>query len=227
MKIRHIASIFLAAAALSMQAGTNFDFSSRKAVIKSLETAEATLGNPSSPEHNEAAYLEVLQKATGSSFLDENDKLRPQLLLENALKNKIGAKATDIEYVLPDGTQKNVLDGNEKYTLIYFNDPDCEACAMVKERLDTCSILRNLAENGTLKVIGIYTMDNEKAWKEMHFPDYIENGWDKNQMIDSEETYVLPTMPLFYLLDFDKNVLLKNEPSLNNVLDYLSRESNK
>ena len=78
-----------------------------------------------------------------------------------------------------------------------------------------------------LEIVGIYTLDNEQAWKSTNFPTYIINGWNKNQDIEQNETYSLPTLPLFYLLDSYKKVLLKGEASLNRVLRYLHNDTTK
>ncbi|MBQ5465799.1 MAG: hypothetical protein IIT60_00970, partial [Muribaculaceae bacterium] len=43
------------------------------------------------------------------------------------------------------------------------------------------------------------------------------------QAIDGEGLYDLPSIPLFYLLNRDKRVLMKNEASLNRVLHALER----
>ena len=67
-------------------------------------------------------------------------------------------------------------------------------------------------------MVGIYTLDNVEEWKLEPFPDYIINGWDFEQKVEGEQTYDLMTLPMFYLLDREKRVILKNEASLNRVL---------
>ena len=93
--------------------------------------------------------------------------------------------------------------------------------------MDTCTFLRRMVATKQLEIVGIYTLDNEAQWRATTFPDFIINGWNKNQDIANHDTYLLPTLPLFYLLDSDKKVLLKNETSLNKVLNYLDMESSK
>ena len=202
-------------------------FSSRSAALQALKQAEATWGNPLSPKHDEVKYVDILKAVCANEELSESDKLRPQLLLTDALKNQIGSQAADIEYVTADGSSHHLLDTTAPLLLIYFNDPECEACEAVKSRLDTCATLKNMVAEKRIEIIGIYTLDNEEAWKSAKFPSYMVNGWNSNQDIETNETYTLPTMPLFYLLDADKKVLLKAEASLNKVLHYLTSESTK
>lgn len=226
MRKSHIFSIVatLCATYCMAQSAT---FPSRSAALQVLKQAEATWGNPLSPEHDEVKYVEILKSVCNSNELSEQDKLRPKLLLNDAMKNHIGSQAADIEYVTTDGTTHRLLDSDAPLLLIYFNDPECEACEAVKSRLDTCATLKNMVQEKNLDIVGIYTLDNEDAWKSATFPSYIVNGWNRHQDIDTHETYTLPTIPLFYLLDSDKKVLIKAEASLNRVLQFLLNDSNK
>ena len=172
-------------------------------------------------------YVDLLKAICLSDVLSENDKFRAQLLLEQAIKNHVGEKAADIVYVTPDDSTHHLHESKAPRVMVFFNDPDCESCAIVKQRMDTCTFLRRMVAAKQLEIVGIYTLDNEAQWRATTFPDFIINGWNKNQDIANHDTYLLPTLPLFYLLDSDKKVLLKNEASLNKVLNYLHMESSK
>ena len=207
MNKRHIFAI-IAAFCIANSHAQVCAFTDRKAVLQALEQAEDTFGNPQSTAHDEAKYVEVLRAVCDSELLSETDKMRPKLLLADALKNQIGTQATDIEYVTTDGSAHHIYDSTAPLTLIYFNDPDCESCEKVKNRLNTCTILKSMVAEKRLEIVGIYTLDDE-------------------QNIEQNETYSLPTLPLFYLLDSDKKVLLKGEASLNRVLRYLHNDTTK
>ena len=209
--------------AAASDAVSALDFSSRKACLASLDYAERHLGNPAAPEHDELAFFQVLEQVCASPKLSADDKLRAGLLLEQAQKNRVGATAANFDFVTPDGETHSLSDYHSQFTLIYFNDPDCDACQRVKARLDTCSVIERMVHDGRLAVIAVYTLDDEKAWRSTTYPAYMVNGWNKSQSIDNDELYVLPSMPLFYLLDADKKVVLKNEPSLNVVLETLQQ----
>lgn len=200
---------------------STLDFNSRKGCLAALDYAERCLGNPADFGHDERAFLQVLERVCASPRLTSDDKLRARLLLEDAQKNRIGSSAANFDFVTPDGETHALDDYNTQLTLIYFNDPDCDACQRVKARLDTCSVVERLVHEGRLTVIAVYTLDDEKAWRSTTYPAYMVNGWNRSQSIDNDELYTLPTMPLFYLLDDDKKVVLKNEPSLNRVLNTL------
>lgn len=188
-----------------------------KSYRKGLDIALSRLGNPTDSIHNEDFYLEVLKHAANSYVLSNNEKARPQALLESAMKNTIGTIAADIDYITADGNKSNLLNNDNRFTLVYFNDPDCDACAKVKENLDASAFVKQAVETGVLRVVAINPMDNEKLWKKTTMPSWIVNGWNKSQSINNGGSYDLPTLPVFFLLGRDNVVLLKNEASLKRI----------
>lgn len=195
----------------------------RKAYTNLLASFEEMLSEPTWDYHNEELLACLIEHAITASSLNDNDKMRPMALLETVHKNAPGTMANNINYETFDGANHQLSNITTPYTLIYFNDPECFSCAKVKERLDTCTTLKNMVSDSTLTVLGLYPYDNEEEWRLEPFPSYIINGWDREQKVEGEQTYDLMTMPVFYLLDNDKRVILKNEPSLNRVLRALSK----
>jgi len=191
-----------------------------KALIASLEEM---LSEPTWDYHNEELFAKVMEHASTASCLSDNERLRPKSMLEVVRKNAPGTVANEINYETLDGSRHKLSDISTPYTLIYFNDPECLSCAKVKERLDTTTLLKVMVSDSTLTVLGIYPLDNVEEWKAEPFPSYIINGWDWEQKVDGEMTYDLMTMPMFYLLDRDKRVILKNEASLNRVLKVMGK----
>lgn len=188
-----------------------------KGYRKTLEIAINKLGTPADPIHNEDLYITVLKHATTSTVLGNSEKVRPKALLESALKNCAGSVAADIDYVTPTGEQGNLLKNDNKFTLLLFNDPDCESCSIVKEKLGTSQAIKQAVDDGVLRVVAINPMDNEKQWKRTKMPEWIVNGWNKSQSINEGGSYDMPTLPVFYVLGRDNTVLLKNEPSLKRI----------
>ena len=191
-----------------------------KALIASLEEM---LSEPTWDYHNEELFAKVMEHASTASCLSDNERLRPKSMLEVVRKNAPGTVANEINYETLDGSRHKLSDISTPFTLIYFNDPECLSCAKVKERLDTTTLLKSMVSDSTLTVVGIYPLDNVEEWKSEPFPSYIINGWDWEQKVDGEMTYDLMTMPMFYLLDRDKRVILKNEASLNRVLKVMGK----
>ena len=197
--------------------------SGSKTYKKLLSSLEEMLSEPTWDTHNEELFALAMEHGATASCLSDNDKLRSQMLLEVVRKNAPGTKCNDIEYETLDGNHGKLSETSTPYTLIYFNDPECLSCAKIKTRLDTCTLLRNMVADSTLTILGVYPYDNTKEWKLEPFPGYVINGWDYKQEIEREQSYDLMTMPLFYLVDREKLVILKNEASLNRVIKVLAK----
>ena len=103
------------------------------------------------------------------------------------------------------------------YILIYFNNPDCEACETVKQRLAENPLINQMVNDKKLIVLAIYPYDDQKLWKKAKYPKMMINGWNQSRQIEYAELYDLPTLPCFYLLNREHKVLIKNEGSLNKV----------
>jgi hypothetical protein len=189
-----------------------------KAYRQMMELAERRFSDPADPIHNESLYLAVLKHVTEHFVLSGAEKEKQRLLYEGAKKNMQGSIATDFDYVTPkDKTVRHLKELKADYILIYFNNPDCESCETVKERLANNELINKLVNEKKLIVLGIYPYDDEKLWKKANYPKMMINGWNKSRQIENNELYDLPTLPCFYLLDKDYKVLIKNEGSLNKV----------
>jgi hypothetical protein len=108
--------------------------------------------------------------------------------------------------------------------ILAYCDAECEACELVLNRLESSKTINSLIDSGKLTLLTINTGNNKSAWNKKAYPPKAINGWNKSGSIDEKGLYDLPSTPLFYLLDNDKKVLLKNEPSLDAVEKRLQRE---
>lgn len=188
-----------------------------------LELAERRFSDAADALHNEGLYMAVLKHATESFVLSGSEKEKQRLLLEGAKKNMIGTVAADFDYVTPNNkTAHRLSELNADYILLYFNNPDCESCEKVKERLAQSEVINQLVKDKKLIVLGIYPYNDSKLWKKAQYPSMMINGWNKSGQIEYAELYDLPTLPCFYLLDKSHTVLIKNEGSLNKVEAALS-----
>ena len=183
-----------------------------------MELAEKRFSDPADPLHNEQLYMVVLKHTTENFVLSNAEKEKQRLLLMGAKKNMIGSTATDFDYVTTkDKAVHHLKDLKADYILVYFNNPDCESCETVKERLTNNELINNLVNDKKLIVLAIYPYEDGKLWKKSKYPSMMINGWNQSHQIEYAELYDLPTLPCFYLLDKDYKVLIKNEGSLNKV----------
>ena len=183
-----------------------------------MELAERRFSDAADSLHNEGLYMAVLKHANESFVLSTSEKEKQRLLLEGAKKNMLGSVANDFDYVTPnDKTVYRLKDLSADYILIYFNNPDCESCEAVKERLANSEIVNRLVNEKKLIVLAIYPYNDTKLWKKTKYPSMMINGWNQSQQIEYADLYDLPTLPCFYLLDKSHTVLIKNEGSLKKV----------
>lgn len=183
-----------------------------------LELAERRFSDPADSLHNEGLYMVVLKHATEKFVLSNTEKEKQRLLLLGAQKNMINSEATDFDYITPGSkTVHHLKDLKADNILIYFNNPDCQSCETVKERLANSEIINNLVNQKKLIVLAIYPYNDSKLWKKTKYPKMMINGFNESRQIEYNELYDLPTLPCFYLLDKNYKVLLKNEGSLKKV----------
>ena len=183
-----------------------------------MDLAERRFSDPADSLHNEGLYLAVLKHTTEKFVLSGAEKEKQRLLLEGAKKNMIGTEAADFDYVIPGKKTVNRLkELKADHILVYFNNPDCESCEIVKQRLADNEFINQLVNDGKLIVLAIYPYDDQKLWKKAKYPKMMINGWNQSHQIEYAELYDLPTLPCFYLLDKNYHVILKNEGSLNKV----------
>lgn len=177
------------------------------------QAADDYLFNPNSPFYNERLYgwyLEALLEQ-----LPEGDAQRStcRFKLGLLMRNNVGDQATDFTYYLPDGHRCTLLGTTVRgeYLLLSFYDPECPTCHDVLMQMATDRALASAVACGTLTVLAIYTEGNEEVWQRTlgDLPDGWQAGNDRQQVKD-RALYDLKAMPSLYLLDREKNVLLKD-----------------
>ena len=189
-----------------------------KAYRQMMELAERRFSDAADSLHNEGLYMAVLKHASEGFVLSASEKEKQRLLLEGAKKNMVGSIAADFDYVTPkDKTVHRLKELQAEHILVYFNNPDCESCERVKDRLASSEVINRLINEKKLIVLAIYPYNDTKLWKKAKYPSMMINGWNQSQQIEYAELYDLPTLPCFYLLDKNFTVLIKNEGSLNKV----------
>lgn len=173
-----------------------------------------------SPYRNEDIYIAVLHNIIAWDGADELHKLRPRSQLELALKNRVGDVAADFEFTDPDGRQMRLHGLRARYTLLYFNTPDCPHCERMTGELNAAPMVQRLLQSGELKIAVIYTENDVELWR-AHLGD-MPAEWTKGHapQLDTADIYDLRALPALYLMDGDKRVLLKDAPEAKYVQYY-------
>lgn len=190
-------------------------------------TLEKYLYDATSPMRNEALFIPVLQKMMASNKLNDDDKLRPAMLLKSVSKNKVGSMAADFSYTKPDGSRHQLSEVQTPLTLLLFFDPECDDCHQVIMRLEKTDVLNQLTADRQLTVLAVYPGENKRLWQTMaqHMLPTWEIGMDESQTIYEKELYDILGFPSMYLLDQQKTVILK-DTSLTALEEYFGANEN-
>jgi len=173
---------------------------------------ERAFGNPNSSFRNEDLYAALLQAKMKSSWTDSLAIVKTRERLYLLMQNRPGSMANDFVYTTAAGYRKKMYAISAKYLLLYFNNPECNACKEMKEALIASSIINQKIKSEDLKILSIYTDKDEKLWLD-HLNEYPEswiNGRDEDEYLYKNKIYDLRAIPTVYLLDKEKKVLLKD-----------------
>ena len=175
------------------------------------DIAERYLNDPNSPMRCEEYYILFLEELLRLPGLSEYERIRPTYQLETAKKNRPGTIATNFFYTDRNGNRKTLHNTQGKQILLLFYDPACSHCSEILNALYESPVLRELIADEELTVLAVYTEGDSKLWEETK--DAMPQEWIvaiDNSHIVERELYSLPAMPVIYLLDKDKTVLLKD-----------------
>lgn len=171
------------------------------------------LVNYDSPMRNELLYV------GGARYLAEN--ATDPTLKYNAIQdttmlslNQPGTKATEFQFTTPTGEIKRISDIQGKYTVLLFYNPDCKSCSQILEATKESEIIHRALEEENTTLVAIYPQDDSYIWRKYleTVPDKWINGCDNGMTLISEVLYDLRVLPVFYLLDYNKEVVLKDVP---------------
>ncbi len=170
------------------------------------------LDDPNSPKRDETHYILYLEELLRLPVLTEYDRIRPAYKLETARKNRPGTIATDFAYVDRNGRRRTLRDtAAGRRLLLLFYDPGCSHCSEILEQVSESPVLRSCIDSDGLSVLAVYTEGNRSLWEETKasMPREWIVGYDMDNIVE-RELYSIPAMPVMYLLDNDKKVLLKD-----------------
>lgn len=173
--------------------------------------AEHYLDDPNSHMRNEEHYILFLEALLSLPGLPEAERIRPAYRLETTRKNRPGTIAADFAYTDHRGKRQTLHGTPAPRLLLLFYDPACSHCAEILDALQESPALTRLIAAGELAVLAAYTEGDRRLWDETKaaLPQEWTVGIDNSRIVE-RELYSLPAMPVIYLLDKDKRVLLKD-----------------
>ena len=182
-----------------------------------LSLGEKYFYEKESPYHDDKTFSHFLN---GADFtrLDEPHRYYWERLLKLSSKNNIGTKASNFEWVNSDNTRDSLFQISKDYILLLFVDPDCDDCTKLKKEISQAALPTNC------QIIAIYPGDDKELWEKdvkTANPNWI-NGYDDKSKVMDNDIYDLKKFPVIYLLDADKNVILK-DTTFDAIKDFFNK----
>jgi thiol-disulfide isomerase/thioredoxin len=158
----------------------------------------------------EGLYLEV-----GEKYIVERPEMwedasyveRVAQAIKVAGMNPVGAKATDLKLTDWTGNTLSLYDVQSPYTVLYFYNPECGACAKITPEVH--KIYQEYKNKG-IQVFAVYVDRDKDVWMKYitgnNFLDWL-NLWDADETELIYSKYDLHAIPMIYLLDKDKVVI--------------------
>jgi hypothetical protein len=177
-----------------------------------METAFGTIGVSF---WTEEIYLTMLKNALAYPQLEERRQNYYQQLYELQSKNLPGSQLPDIPILWSDDSRSSLHAVEAEYTLLYLQNPDCHTCTAVRGYMAANPELDQAVKSGRLTVVTLYFEKDEQLWRRYlstKADPRWRHGWDYQGAIDSGSLFDLRAIPVIFLLDKDKKVIVKNLP---------------
>lgn len=186
------------------------------------ELAEQYLDDRESPMRSETYYMLFLEGYLRLPGLSDVNRVRPAFQLEEAAKNRPGTVAADFSYVDRAGHRQTLHATSARQLLLVFYNPDCDHCVETLQWLQDNAQIQRLQKKEGLTILAVYAEDDQSLWDDTKstLPKEWQVGMDADN-ITGNGLYAFPAMPVIYLLDADKKVLLK-DPTLEQLEAYFS-----
>lgn len=177
-----------------------------------IEQFDHYLYNPNSPMRNDLYYESVLSFVVNYAELSDAEQLSYSNLLALVRKNQVGAEAKDFPFLSSNGDNLSLHKMDAPMTVLFFYEPGCSFCKTSIKKMVENSSIKKMISNGALDILAIYPYGDLNSWKayQKHIPANWINGFDSHCQILENSLYDIRATPTIYLLDQDKNVLLKD-----------------
>lgn len=166
---------------------------------------------------DEARFAEFLKAALASGKLSESETSTAEWMLHGVCElNSPGTRAANFRFEMPDGREYTLWDylpGRPLVLIIY--DPDCSSCKA------TLGALSELSDE--IDVLAVCVEVTAQRWTETRdmLPQKWHKGYDRSDILYNDD-YVIRSMPGIYLLDGERNVIMKH-PKIELLLEKLKK----
>lgn len=170
--------------------------------------AESWLYCDTAAYFSEDVYLPFAKAVAAHKKVDNATRQRLNAQIKILENSRVGAKAGAFEFVTRGDSTMRFDDVVASRVILFFYDPDCTDCSLVKTRLSVDFNLNQLLDGRLLKLVAIYPGEPTQEWKEnaMQLPE----SWIVGAAPDIDLLYDIPTIPDMYYLDARHKILAKH-----------------
>lgn len=179
---------------------------------KTVSFLTEPFSSPNSSYRNQHLYAKLLEAEMQSNWFLAEEKGIAKGKLTLLQQNNLGNVANDFPYTTPGGAVLQMHAINANFLLLYFNNPECEACKEMKASLAGSAIITQKIKSGELKVLSVYMGTDKANWRS-HLGEYPKpwlQGIGEDATLYKAKKYDLSAIPTMYLLDKDKRVLMRD-----------------
>lgn len=179
-----------------------------KQTLELARMAEGWAYSDSSMIYSEEIYYPFAKAAATHRKISGADKARFIAQVQIMDNTRIGQKVGHLDYELLDGSHHSLDETRTQIIVLFFNDHECDACALARLRLSANVNAMALQRAGLLTVISIEPAEMNDAWRTAvaGYPP----EWINCVAPDADEYFSLRTSPSFFLLDSRHRLLAKN-----------------
>lgn len=179
-----------------------------KEMLQVGKMAERWLYGDTAQFMSEEIYEPFCEAVVRSKKVPKADKARFEAQLKILQSSALGKVVPPFSYTTPNGDKHNLGDVVASRVILFFNDPDCFDCRMLKTRLSADHNLNWLLEHGLVKLVSIYPSEPDDEWRN-DVAGYPET-WEVGASGDVDTYFDLSSTPVLYYLDGKHKVLGKN-----------------
>jgi len=179
-----------------------------------IELFDHYLNDALSELRNEQWIEPVWRQMLKSKWCTASDSAKINFFLRLADKNRVGAIATDLEFITAQGQKGRLSEIDAELLMIYFYIPGCVQCAITIEWIVADSAFQAIHNAGILQVLAFYPEKDLALFNA--YRSTVPGTWinarepDGRSQLEEEGAYQMRGAPTIYLLDRNKRVILKD-----------------
>lgn len=176
------------------------------------DLSEKYLYELESPLLSEPIYRLFLLQYAVSPLLDEAAVARAKGQLELVNMNRPGSKAADFRYTDRNGAERTLYETpSARQTLLVFYNPTCDSCEQLIFDLQHNPNVSEAIKRGEMSVVAIYSGPDRETWSASasSLPESWTVGYEPDTL-EENDLYDFRATPTIFLLDNDKNVIIKD-----------------